>query len=81
MGVDGDFDSYRERKFYMHLKRGYRRAALGLLRYHCRRWNANHSGDELALTTWLVYMRDVTLPNNKRTPTKRVPLASHRCAD
>jgi len=77
--ISDEFETYRWRKYYMNLKRGNRRAARLLLRYECRTWNSSHSDTGRVSGISLVYMRDVTLANNKRSPVQRVVLASLTC--
>ncbi len=77
--ISAEFDTYRQRKYMMNLKRRNPRAAALLLRYECRRWNKTHQGADRAEMMQLVYMRDRTLPGNKRSPVKKVVLAAHKC--
>jgi len=77
--ISAEFATYRRRKYFMNLKRRNPRAAALLLRYQCRRWNRDHHDSDRAQQIRLVYMRDVTMPHDKRSKPERVVLAMVRC--
>jgi len=77
--LSADFSSYRWRKYFMNLKRGGGRPRELYAEYLCRQWNGHHDTSRRVVELELVYMREVTLPDYRTQPARRVSLLRHRC--
>ncbi len=79
--LSADFPSYRWRKYFMNLKRGGGRGHRRELyaEHLCRQWNEHHDASRHVVELELVYMRELTLPDYRTQPARRVSLLRHRC--
>jgi hypothetical protein len=65
----------------MYIKRGGKRYRERLAQYHCEQWNASHTGPQQLRTVEIVYMKEVTLPDYRTRPAKRVSLLTYSCPE
>jgi hypothetical protein len=47
--------------------------------YICRQWNAHHAGSDTLETFHIVYMLEMTLPDYRQSPLRKVNLWNHTC--
>ena len=78
--VAASFPGIRWRKYMMNLwlkRNAPHRLHYG--RYLCRRWNSQHRGPQRLRTFEIVFMKEVTLPDNRTPPAERISLRKHDC--